>query len=398
MTNFRRISNCWRVLAAGLLLLVATREVSARELTASQLERQLSEIQGMKENERDELGKELRRFQSLSKEDRENLQKLERELRSDPELKELMNLFVEWYSSLTPAEKQRLLKGDGPNSKLEIMRDLLNNPADLPDAKPEPHKDGSRGNPKPDYSDKPPKQNNYGRPGDGENRFGNNPGGRAAPPLDRQDVYAVVAKLESVVRPTLSSDQRKELERLEVCPRYLRMMDMLIAKELQELNNRSDKPPEWARDDKKMEDVLYAISDTRLQERLRKDENRELMRAKLLVGVSSGLLVEYYSKHRPDQRKLDAYLKQLGPDSKQEFEGLPEWQRKERLYEAYVAGHPGEYPDFVRNLPDAQRKYMARVYMKSGGRDRRGPGGGFDSDRKNRRFGRGGEAPPPEKD
>ena len=104
--------------------------MGAGENDRTKIEENRRQIRNLTSEQQAKLKRNFAEFQKLSVEDQNVIRKLHRRLEEDAHnggnLRELMLVYKEWLKTLSPWDREKLLKQKDPAARLELVREIKN--------------------------------------------------------------------------------------------------------------------------------------------------------------------------------------------------------------------------------------------------------------------------------
>lgn len=258
-------------------------------------------------------------FQSLPAERQAELRKLhgavEKDLRQDGELDELLTTYVNWLGTLSPGQRDDLRKETDPDRRAKLVatleRQKANDPAPVSAAAPSPNL-----------------------------MSGGPPGGGPMLALSSADLAAVMKLWEASVAQseTLTPEQQKQLSGLSGVGRYVRLLEILLRSE-----KEPGRPPFSGMTPTLLEALTQSITNPTHSELLASKTDR-IERATTFFRMVSGGIFAEFERNKPTDKQLEPYFTKLSGAERDHFMAMSPDAMRRALTRKFAEDHPELYP------------------------------------------------------
>lgn len=318
MPQNRNRSTGWRRGGLGLAVLAICSVARGDAISTEVRDLRLKEISQKSETERARLQHNFDEFRKLPVAEQDRLRLFARQLKEDDHnegrLRGAMNEYYEWLLTLSPGQRDDLLRESDPNHREKRVRDLLKKQQDQADAT------GARA------------------------------GGRAPRGLSANDLAAVLAVIEEAMqaKKLLLPEEREQLKKKEGLSRHIYLIELAF-------RPRGGGPgqgqPPWLSKDV-FEAMLNAISSPGQQHALRTNVEQ---RGRMMIGlIVAGIRSEYdaaLEKAKPDQAALDRFFVELSSEQQDEIMRVPFDEQQQKLMHLYLEKKSAEDPEHFPKPP-----------------------------------------------
>jgi hypothetical protein len=371
--------------AAFLILLSAPFLMGAGENDRTEIEENRRQIRNLTSEQQAKLKRNFAEFQKLSVEDQNVIRKLHRRLKEDAHnggnLRELMLVYKEWLKTLSPWDREKLLKQKDPAARLELVREIKNWQAyeewketltitergKLRGVTGEAREKLIR-----EFKRDPETLSRRSSSGYRPRWF--------RPPISSEEFDNVMALVEE--NTVIDQNVRAQFSEIKKVELHLLVLLAAVKQSQKQQNTQigdqpnfpfSPKMPVRWPDDELMKKLMVILEDSDIQKRLQSSESQEGRRRSLFFSIMGSLHSEWWGalkQNSPSDEELQEFFKQLDQSKKDDLLRRSGSEQSRKLKFLYYLAQPkfhNEYSEF--------RNISRRYYHRPGPRRGRPPGG-----------------------
>ena len=358
--------------AGFLILLSAPFLMGAGKTESTAIEKNRQQIRTMTAEQQEKLKRNFAEFQKLSVKDQNVIRKLHQRLEEDAQnggkLRELMWVYKEWLKTLSPWDREDLLKQKDPVARLELVREFkqLQEYEEWEETLPFTERRKLRrvtGEARQKLI-REFKRVQETRPSRSSISFGH----RRRPQIPSEQFGKIMELVESHTK--IPADVQDQFSSITMAERHLLVLLEALKQQRNRLPSVPQKQPNregshvspvpWP-DDLLMEMIANAVSDSNFHDRYQSyGDDTERRRRFLFFRIYNSFISEWRDLHKPSGKQLQEFFKELDQSDKDKLLRLSRFEQCRRLKWLYYTkqGNQSKFHNEYSKLREVTRPYF----------------------------------------